>query len=341
MFIPRKGEPGNQIDRPGQYVVYGWGRSYFTHKLTAALDYYEARWEMRPKTSEVEQELRLRSGTHQVPVLHTPENWLIADTTPLLRMLDARFPDRAMFPDGPLGVLVHMVEEYFDEWIARTTVHWRWNYPENHEQLSLDAAYGDPELARSIAEWGVKVCRATGVSSQRQQEAAEQEYRRILDAVAAQLEQTPYLLGDRPCAVDCIVLAGLRAHFFHDPAPREALYDAYPAVVAWVERDAAQWGGEGSLVPFPDSTAFARFVLAEMVETYQPYALGNRRALSDGDRAFVINVYDEDVSYLARPYIEQSRKMVVDHIATGLTKADQGRVRAWLGQVNLAPAFAP
>ncbi|MEM7709143.1 MAG: glutathione S-transferase family protein [Pseudomonadota bacterium] len=340
MFIPRKGEPANQISRPDQYVVYGWGRSYFTHKLTAALDYYNAKWEMRPKTAEVERELRLRSGTHQVPVLHTPENWMIADTTPLLRMLDARFPDRAMFPDGALGVLVHMVEEYFDEWIARTTVHWRWNYPENHEQLSLDAAYGDSELASRIAEWGVKVCRATGVSSQQQQAAAEAEYRRILDAVTTQLAQTPFLLGSRPCAVDCIVLAGLRAHFFHDPAPRNALYDAYPAVVAWVEQDAAQWHGEGNLELFPKATSFARFVLGEMVGTYQPYVLGNRHALEQGDRAFVINVYDEAVSYLARPYIEESRRMIVDRIAGDLTTVDQAAVRAWLGEVGLEKAFA-
>lgn len=53
-----------------------------------------------------------------------------------------------MFPQGLQSVLVHIVEEYFDEWIARTMVHYRWH-------------------------------RATGVYSDRQKEAAEEEYVRI------------------------------------------------------------------------------------------------------------------------------------------------------------------
>jgi len=75
-----------------------------------------------PKSPDRAQEIEMRAGTHQVPVLLTPENWMIADTTPLLQLLDSRVPRRALFPAGPLGVIVHLIEEYFDEWIARTMV---------------------------------------------------------------------------------------------------------------------------------------------------------------------------------------------------------------------------
>ena len=157
MFTPATNTAVNTLPRPDAYVVYGWQRSYFTHKLMAALRFYGADWSFREKTRDNADEVRLRADTHQIPVLHTPENWMIADTTPLLHLLDGRFPNRRLFPAGPLGLLVQIVEEYFDEWIARTTVHWRWNYPENHDLLALDAAHGDADIARSIGCHGIRV----------------------------------------------------------------------------------------------------------------------------------------------------------------------------------------
>jgi len=340
MFTPPRNTAQNALSRPEGYRVYGWQRSYFTHKLMAALHFYNADWEFQPKTAEIEAELRMRSGTHQVPVLHTPENWMIADTTPLLYLLDERFPGRRMFPAGIDGVLVHILEEYFDEWIARTTVHWRWNYEENHQLLSMDAAYGDAEKAQELIVWGGKVCRATGVSSEIQQREAENEYHRLMAAAEQQLTQTPYLLGERPSAVDCIVLAGLRAHFLHDPAPRRALYDRYPGVVAWVEAGADDWRGDGLLSCLHNATDFAQLVFREMAGTYQPFALGNRRALAQGDKAFVIPMYGEDVSYLARPYIEQSRRMIVERANRHLDSGEKAQLLEFLGGYDLAGAFS-
>lgn len=339
MFTPQKTGAHNSLSQPDHYVVYGWQRSYFTHKLMAALHFYDANWEFLPKTADNEREIRLRSGTHQVPVLHTPENWMIGDTTPILHMLDDRFPRRRMFPRGINGIFVQVLEEYFDEWIARTTVHWRWNYEENHELLSLDATFGDTEKARQLIVWGGKVCRATGVSSTTQQGEAESEYHRLMAAAEKQLAETAYLLGDRPTALDCIVLAGLRAHFLYDPAPRRELYDRYPGVVAWVENRADDWDGRGEPVDFRHLTPFARLVLAEMAETYQRFAVGNRTALENGDKAFVIPMYGEEVSYLARPYIEQSRRMIVDRAKSELSVSEDDLLREFLGAHNLRDAF--
>jgi len=263
MFIPKNDDQKNKIQKPDNetYVLYGGEQSYFTQKLQAALNFYGASYDFVRKSNNNDEALRLRSGTHQVPVLHTPENWMIADTTPIMMMLDHRFTGRHLFPAGKLGVLVHILEEYFDEWIARTTVHWRWSYPENHELLSMDAADGDAEEAKRIASWGVRVCRATGVSSDVQKREAEDEYKRILAAAERQLSETDYLLGDRPTAVDCIFLAGLRAHFNYDPAPRKVIHDAYPRTIDWCEQQSDKWDGTGDLAAFPASTSFARFIL--------------------------------------------------------------------------------
>ena len=319
------------------YIIYGGELSYFTRKLEAACIFYGLDFEMRSKNGHDPANIERRSGTHQVPVMQTPENWMIGDTTPLMHLLDARFPHRRMFPAGPIGTLVHVVEEYFDEWIARTMVHYRWHYPDSALFASTRMAEGRTEVAERVRGWGPRACRATGTESERQRQAAEEEYVRILEAAEAQLAKTPYLLGDRPCAVDCIVLGGLRAHTYMDPDPKRVTA-GYPRVVAYSEGAADAWNGGGDLAPFPASTAFARFVLDEMTTTYQPYVLANRDAQRAGAKACHARIYGEDVSYLSRPYPEQSRRMIIDKIARALSDADRERVVDWLGAAGL-PCF--
>lgn len=319
------------------YKIYGGELSYFTRKLEAAMIFYDAPFQMLNKSDHNPSEIEARSGTHQVPVLQTPENWMIGDTTPLMYLLDDRFPARCMYPGGPPGILVQVVEEFFDEWIARTMVHYRWHYPESAKFASLKMANGDPEIAARVLGWGPRACRATGTESEQQRQACEAEYTRILDAAEQQLKDTAYLLGDRPTAVDAVVLGGLRAHTNMDPDPKKKMV-GYPGVLAWVEESADQWDGGGELAGFPDSSPFARFVLQEMVATYQPYVLGNRDAQAAGAKAFHANIYGEDVSYLSRPYPEQSRQMILARI-NNLSSAEQSVVKTWLDGTNLSDCF--
>lgn len=318
------------------YTLYGGELSLFTRKLEAALIFYGASYEFVPKAEADGELLEIRSGSHQVPVLKTPENWMIADTTPILSMLDARFPGREMFPAGAMGVLTHVLEEHLDEWIARVMVHYRWHYAESTRFASMKIALGDAAAAARVAEWGPRACRATGTGSQQQQRAAEAEYVRLLEAAEAQLKDTAFLLGDRPTAVDCMVLGGLRAHTYMDPDPKKVVA-GFPTVVEWAQTRADRWAGDGDLVSLPQSTPFARHLLSEMAETYVRFALGNRDALAAGAKAFHAEIYDEQVSYLVRAYPERSRQMVVDTVGR---LAGDDRVESLLTTYNLKAAFA-
>ena len=296
------------------YVCYGHDLSYFTRKLEAALMFYRADFTRETvKLTSVEEPARKRAGTHVIPVLETPEGWALWDTTPIMRMLDGRFPARRMFPHGKSGLLVHIIENFLDEWLGRTMVHYRWHYPECAKIAATELASGNAEVATNIAAWGAKACRATGTELPHQREMAEAEYERILMAVDAQLQQTRYLMGDAPCAVDTVILGGLRAHTMVDPVPNR-LVDIYPRVRDWatIGGGADAWDGVEAL---DGSTDFAKFMLEEMQKAFVPFALANRTALGVGEKVFTANIYDEDVSYLARPYPEQACQMVSEHIA--------------------------
>lgn len=323
------------------YVVHGAPISLFTRKLEAALSFYGAPYRSVAKNPSTRDQVEARAATHQVPVLETPENWMIADTTPLIALLDGRYPARRLFPPGPLGVLVHVVEEVLDEWVARVMVHYRWHHEQNTLHVVRNVAGSElsreEALAFPIADWGRRACRATGTDDPEQRDAAEHEYRELLSTLEAQLGETRYALGDRPTAVDAILLGGLRAHINNDPLPDLA---DFPRCVAWDEREADRWDGGGELAPFPASTPFAAHVLELARDQYLPFVLGNAAALERGDKSFVAETWGKPVSYLARPYPERSRQMIQARIRDQLGAGERAAALAWLGERGLE-AFGP
>lgn len=321
-----------------EYVIHGPPISLFTRKLEAAFQLYQAPFRREMPDAEVGK----RAGTHQVPVLLTPGNWAVADTTPILQVLDALYPNRRLFPLGAAGVLAHVIEEVLDEWYARVMVHYRWHYAENTrhvvsailgKELTLEEAQASP-----IAQWGPRACRATGTESEHQQREVEREYLEMIAVLEEQLGTTPYALGDRPTAADAMLLGGLRAHTNNDPIPD---LSAYPRVLAWDAENAVRWDGGGRIAGPPQVTPFAAHVLERARDQYVPFVLGNRRALADGKKAFSVETYGEEVSYLTRPYPEQSRRLVVARIQHQLDDAERAEVLSWLDACGLAECFRP
>ncbi len=324
------------------YIIHGAPFSLFTRKLEAAFRFYDLPFRLEPAAIGDDVDTAKRAGTHQIPVLETPENWMIADTTPILGFLDGRAPARRLFPLGPLGVLVHIVEEVLDEWVSRVMVHFRWHYAENTRHIVSQLLVREVSHAEAsefpLAKWGPRACRATGTELEFHQNAAEDEYFALLRELESQLEVSAYALGDRPTAVDTILLGGLRAHTNADPAPN---LDAYPLCRQWDDSAADSWIGDGRLAPFPESTPFAAHVLNLAKEQYVPYLLGNARALAASEKAFSVKTHGRIASYLTRPYPERSREMVKQRIRSQLDASERAQVESWLEELGLNSAFLP
>lgn len=326
---------------PAGYVLHGGPWSLFTRKLEAALRLYGVPFDSAAKGILEGSDLEKRAGTHQIPVLETPEGWALADTTPILDLLDARFPSRRLVPEGPQGVLVHVVEEILDEWIARVMVHYRWHHDENTRFLvgELLGREVTPEEAKAfpVAQWGPRACRATGTELPHHGLAAEKEYLALVAALEAQLAETPWALGTRPTAADTILVAGLRAHTLNDPVPD---LSAFERVSAWAEGGHDDWVGGGELQPFPETTPLGRHVLALGRDHYAPFLAANAQALAKGEKAFVIETYGAPCSYKTREYPERSRRLLHARIRDRLSAEERGQVEAWLDAAGLG-CFLP
>ncbi|MFP6682750.1 MAG: glutathione S-transferase family protein [Gammaproteobacteria bacterium] len=326
------------MDTP-DYTIFGSPISLFTRKLEAALELYGAPFIVERKDDGNREALEQRSGTHQIPVLKTSENWMLADTTPILMLLDSRFSQRRLFPPGPLGVLVHIIEEVLDEWTARVMVHYRWHYDDNTQAVVRELLKREVTVKEArnfpLAQWGLRACRATGTEMATQQTVAEREYLGILTALQTQLQETQFSLGDRPCAADAILIGGLRGHTNNDPIPD---LSEFPTVLEWDKQVSRYNGTNGNWDAFPGSTPFAKHMLKLAREQYKPFIIGNRKAIASGDKAFTVTTYGEKVSYLCRPYPERSRQMIVNRICQ-LERDDRGAVIEWLGDIGLDNCF--
>ena len=328
-----------------KYTIFGSDISLFTRKLEAAFECYGAPFEIKPKTPEIKTALETRAATHQIPVLLTPENWVLADTTPILMMLDGRYPHNRLFPLGVNGVIVHVLEEILDEWMARTMVHFRWHYDENTQFVisKLKGESVDVSTARQhqLAKWGLRACRATGTESVVQQSYAEKEYFGIIAALEEQLAVTPYALGFRPTAVDTILMGSLRGHTNFDPLPDMT---GYPRVQTW-NSDNKERSNTSTLKDdidvFDETNPFVDHLIRLAKEQYAPFITGNRQALLNGNKAFTAETYGEEISYLAREYPERSRRMVVQRIQHQLDETERRVVISWLENHGLDHCFSP
>lgn len=314
-------------------TIYGSRFSYFTQKVVAGSTWFydKGKVEFIVKTPENDAWLRERSGTHQMPVMVTGEGWVVADSTPFFRFyLDPRTQATSKLFGGAhtpflMRLCILLMEEYFDEWIARLAVHFRWNKPESAEKTApkmiaeMNVAEEGSEtftmMLNSIKAWGPKSCRATGISTDGQKANGDEEGRRIFAAFEKHLAKgNKFVFGDVPCAVDASLYGGLYAHFVHDVWPLENVLNKTPLVKKWTNEALTAYSATVDNAkqnkPISDISQLPDFVVAilkEFKNGFTNFVKGNHFALKNNEKSFTAKAYEENVSFLTRAYVNQSR----------------------------------
>ena len=223
---------------PGNYALVGSEMSFFSRKLEAQLRFQHIPWDWHFKTQARTGELEARSGTHFVPLLMTPEKWLIHDTIALGPMLNDRFPDRPVIPPTPLQrSCCFILEDAWNHWLGRSCVHTRWCYPDDIAWAgprfganmilgrSVDIPFTDQEMEQLAdigpqmhESFGKNVCEYNGVGPE-QGEFVKADFIRMMQALDTHFAENHFLLGQRPCLADFALAGASKAHFTTDPTP--------------------------------------------------------------------------------------------------------------------------
>ena len=166
------------------------------------------------------------------------------DSTPLIRRFERAFDGRSIIPVDPaMAFLDELLEDYADEWLTRPMFHYRWYYEADATKarrvLPHWAATNvtDEQIAPVQKMIGDRQIGRLGVVGSNDVTAPviEESYRRFITAFDARLQQSRFLLGNRPASSDFAMMGQLTCLALFDPTPAAVLVDLSPRVYAWTE----------------------------------------------------------------------------------------------------------
>lgn len=221
------------------YRFYGAEISYFSSKVRPALRYKNIHFaEILPTPAAYAEVILPRTGLGFIPILITPDDETLQDTSIILDALEQRFPERPLYPSTPVQrVAAYVWELYADEFLLLPAMHYRWNTEEGEAKARGDfAAFsGNPETANRFADIMSGSLPMLGVLPETQS-GIEAHTLELLDRLSAHLDACPYLLGGRPSLADCASMGPLYGHLYLDAVPGRLLRDRAQPVCHWVER---------------------------------------------------------------------------------------------------------
>jgi glutathione S-transferase len=283
---------------PPTYRIFGAEVSPYSVKVRSYFRYkgIPHEWVVRDATQQAEFQKYARLPL--IPLVVTPGDEGLQDSTPIIEKLEAEFPEPSIHPDdATLAFLSALLEEFGDEWGNKWMFHYRWAREADQrsagERLAALLAPGvegeqrEAVVAQVIARM---VDRVWFVGSNEQTAPQiEDSYREGVALLEAHLAARPYLFGARPAFGD-FGLWGQVYNAWTDPTAGAILKQSCPSVVAWVQRMLEPSAGgafeswatlEPTLLPFLERQVGRLFL---------PWSDANARALAAGDAEFGVEL---------------------------------------------------
>ena len=272
--------------------VYGSRISYYTGKLEAWLRLYGIDYRILPVGGNMEM-LKREAGASQMPVVRMADGRWMSDTTPILAWLDSQRADGpSIYPEDPaLRFIGLLIEDYADEWLWRSAMHYRWTY-QLDRQYALEILYEEQvrhtlNIPKFLGKRFLKrrqlggFVRNDGVDDVSRPQA-DATYINALKCMEAILAKRPFLLGERPTIADFGMMAPMFRQYGQDPTPSEIMRKTAPNVFEWVAR---MWNLDlsvlrGALIAAPDD--LLEVFLTEISETHLSQLRQNAQAHSTG-----------------------------------------------------------
>ena len=228
------------------YQLIGAPVSLYTGKVRSYLQFKGIPFTEQLATPQVYRDLIIpRTGVRYIPVLVTPQDQVLQDSTEIIDHLEQQFPEPAIYPTGPCQKLIALLLEiYGDEWLVIPAMLYRWMIDENREfaiaefgRVRLPEASAEEQYQAGLEASGpfAGALPRLGVTPH-SRAALEQSYLALLAELDRHFAEHDFLLGGRPSIGDYGLIGPLYAHLYRDPASGRLMREKAPQVAAWVER---------------------------------------------------------------------------------------------------------
>ena len=280
------------------YRIFGAELSPYSIKVRSYFRYKGLPHEWRRRSPANQDEFKRFAKLPLVPLVVTPDDRGMQDSTPILETMEAQYPEPSIHPSDPIAAFVSvLLEEFGDEWGNKWMFHYRWARPVDQESGARRIAQGmnpdaDEETLKAMTTQIMSrmVDRVWFVGSSKQTAPQiEQSFLDAVDLIEAHLDGRDYLFGGRPALGDFGV--GFQMHqAWTDPTPGALVEERAPRTVAWVKRlvnptaegDFEDWE---SLAP-----TLAPLLEQQVGRLFLPWSAANARALLNGEETFTVEL---------------------------------------------------
>ncbi len=296
------------------YRIFGSELSPYSVKVRSYFRYKGIPHRWIPRNAESQAEYQKYAKIAIVPLVVTPLDEAIQDSTPIMERIDAAHPEPSIHPADPVTRFISaLLEEFGDEWGNKWMFHYRW--AREVDQLCsagriargmMPAASDDVHagMTAQIRERMVNRVWFVG-SSEKTAPQIESSFREALEILDAHLATRPYLFGARPAFGD-FGLWGQIYEAWTDPTPGALIEGRAPHVLDWVHR--MLWPrAEGEFEPWSSLEPTLLPLLTRHVGAlFMPWTLANAAAITAGRDEFSVVLDGKEWSQKPQKYHAKS-----------------------------------
>jgi glutathione S-transferase len=285
----------------GSYRIFGAEMSPYSVKLRSYFRYKAIphQWILRNAVSQAEYEKYAKMPI--IPLLVTPEDTGIQDSTPIIGRMEKLYPQPPIDPDDPVTCFLSaLIEEFGDEWGNKWMFHYRW--ARDVDQISSagriarmrDPAAGEPAHAVLAGQIRARMVDRVWFVGSNAVTAPQIEagFLDMLGLLDGHLAGRPYLFGGRPALAD-FGLWGQIYEMWTDPTAGAIIGGGAPHVLDWVQR--MLWPkAEGPFEPWSALQPTLMPILTRQVGgQFMPWTCANEKALGEGKEEFSVTLGDK------------------------------------------------
>ena len=297
-------------------------------------------------------------GMSIVPVLITPDERVMQDSTPIMEWFEAEYTDKAAVPEDPrLAWLMWLIEEFADEYLLRMGMQLRWGNEMSQRTSSARIARGftyaeKTETVQMVAQMAVErqvgiVKSLLGLDREEYCQSVDRQLLDLLRILDAHLAEYAYLLGDRPSLADFGMFGPLWSFGLTETVGQEILETNAPQVCNWLQEmadigDPRGCQGREEFGDWLDADQGLPETLVQLAafiaKTYLPAALGYRSAMANEDETFTTDIYGVETQLPRFDFRAGTFAQLQQRLA-GLDDADRDWIEKALEGTGLFPAL--
>ena len=281
-----------------RYRIFGVELSPYSVKVRSYFRYkgIPHQWIIRNPDSQSEYQKYARLPI--VPLVVTPQNEGLQDSTPIIEHLESVHPQPSIHPPDPVAAFVSvLLEEFGDEWGNKWMFHYRW--ARDVDQLSsagriarmMMPALDEQQFSAAVAQVRERMVGRVGFVGSNPQTAPqiEDSFCQALAMLETHLANRAYLFGARPAFGD-FAMWGQLYNLWTDPTPGAIIEARATNVLAWIHR--MLWPrAEGNFEDWASLEPTLMPLLERQVgRLFMPWTIANASAIADGREEFSVEL---------------------------------------------------